>query len=396
MRGWGVGDRESGVPAADTTSFRLGSVTKQFTAVLVLRLVDQQRITLDDSIGRYVQGLPKPWGPVTIRQLMNHTSGIPDVQNDEWRRHWADNVSPRESFTRSTRADMRFPSGTRAEYSNTNYKLLGLLIEAVLRTSFESALQRDLAEPFGLKRTRYCEDAAGANGQAIGYVVTNRAAKRASYLNISQPFASGGVCSTAGDMARWNIALHTGQILSRASYQLMVTPQGAASALRYGFGLFVEPSLAGTPAFVHNGGIPGFQASNAWLPADSLSVTVLANAEPVSTLDLVMRDLAEIALGRPVPLGAPRSDVDALRRYVGEYVVQIPGRPLTIRVRLEGRTLVAQPDGQAPLPLRAVGEDAFDSPANMSVRFRFTMVNNVVVKASLEQRGRIFDMLKAR
>jgi CubicO group peptidase (beta-lactamase class C family) len=396
MRGWGVADREASIPATDTTSYRLGSVTKQFTAVLVLRLVDRQRVTLDDAIGRYVDDLPKPWEPVTIRQLMNHTSGIPDVQDDEWRRHWADNVSPRESFRRSTSADMRFSPGTRAEYSNTNYKLLGLLIEAVSQTSFESALQRDLAEPFGLQHTRYCEDAAGANGQAAGYVVTDRTVKRAPYLNISQPFAAGGVCSTARDMARWNIALHTGRILSPASYQLMVTPRGVASALRSGFGLFVEPSLAGTQAFVHSGGIPGFRASNAWLAAESLSVTVLANAQPVSTLDLVMRDLAEIALGNPVPLGAPQIDVDALRRYVGEYTVQIPGRPLAVRVRLEGNTLLAQPDGQTPLPLRAVGQDTFDSPANISVRFRFTTENNVVTKAILEQRGRTFDMLKQR
>jgi hypothetical protein len=123
---------------------------------------------------------------------------------------------------------------------------------------------------------------------------------------------------------------------------------------------------------------------------------VLANAGVVSTLDLVMRDLAEIALGRSVPLGAPQLDGAALKRYVGNYVVQIPGRMLPVRVRLENETLIAQPEGQDALPLRAVGEDTFDSPANMSVRFRFTMVNGVVAKAILEQRDRAFEMIKRR
>ncbi len=396
MRGWGLADREGVVPATDTTTYRIGSVSKQFTAVLVLRLLDQKRIALDDSIGRHVRDLPVAWRSITIRQLLNHTSGLPDVQDSEWRRQWADSVSPRESFARATNVKVSFAPGTRAEYSNTNYRLLGLLVEAITGTSYAVWLQRDLAEPFGLRQTRTCEDAAGANGQAIGYLVSNGVAKRASYMHITQSFGSGSVCSTSRDMARWNMVLHGGHLLLPDSYQSMVTPQGAAVASRYGFGMYVEPFLGGTQAFLHSGRIRGFQASNAWFPAESLSVTLLANGGVISTLDLVMRDLAEIALGRPVPLGVQQLDAAHLKRYVGNYVVQIPGRSLPLRVHLEGNTLVAQPEGQDALPLRAVGEETFDSPANMSVRFRFTVVNDVVVKATLEQRGRTFDMLKRR
>ncbi len=396
MRGWGLADREGSVSATDTTSYRIGSVSKQFTAVLVLRLVDQKRLALDDSIGRHVRDLPSAWRSITIRQLLNHTSGIPDVQDGEWRRQWPDSISPRQSIARAEKVKLQFAPGTRAEYSNTNYRLLGLLVEAITQTSYASWLQRDMAEPFGLRHTRTCEDAAGANGQAVGYLVSNGVAKRASYMHITQSFGSGSVCSTARDMVRWNTSLHAGQLLSPDLYQLMVTPQGVALASRYGFGLYVERSLAGTAAFLHGGRIPGFQASNAWFPAESLSVTVLTNGGVVSTLDLVMRDLAELALGRPVPLGAPPLDVAQLKRYVGNYVVQIPDRPLAVRVRLEGNTLIAQPEGQEALPLRAVGDNTFDSPANMSVRFSFTMVNNVVGKATLEQRGRTYEMLKGR
>ncbi|MBC8088336.1 MAG: beta-lactamase family protein [Phycisphaerae bacterium] len=354
MRGWGLADREAGVPATDTTSYRIASVSKQFTAVLVLRFVDQKRIALDDSIGQHVRDLPSAWRSIMIRQLLNHTSGIPDVQDSEWRRQWADSVSPRQSFARATKAKMRFAPGTRVEYSNTNYRLLGLLAEATTETSLASWLQRNLAEPFGLLHTRTCEDSAGANGQAIGYLVTNGVAKRASYMNITRLFGSGGVCSTSRDMARWNMALHSGQLLSPDAYQRMVTPHGVALASHYGFGMFIDPSLAGTQAFLHNGRVPGFQASNAWFPAESLSVTILANAGLVSTLDLVMRDLAEIALGRPVQLGAPQLDVAALKRYVGKYVVQFPGRSLLVHVRVKDNTLIAEPEGQVALPLRAL------------------------------------------
>ena len=305
LAGYGTADVERRVPVRPNTVFRVGSVAKQFTASLVLRLVERGVVTLDDPIGRHLAALPAAWRGVTIHQLLNHTSGIPSYTNaPSWQGQFAERLTPAQMVAITAGDTMEFAPGTRWSYNNTGYVLLGVLLERKLGRPYAELLQSELARPLALRATRYCADAdTTAAIVAHGYFRDSAGVRRAPYLHMSQPFSAGALCSTAGDLARWNAALAGGRVVRPASYAAMTGPGavGAGAPVRYGYGLIAD-TLAGRRVVTHGGTIFGFLSANAYLPDDSLSVTVLANASP-SDPGTLLRDIARVALG--VPLSAP-------------------------------------------------------------------------------------------
>lgn len=298
LRAYGIANLEWDVPATPATVYRVGSVTKQFTAALVMQLVDSGRVRLDDSIGAPLPSLPARWRPVTVRQLLNHTSGIPSYTGSPiGRRRLVEDLPP-DSIVLATAGDtLDFAPGTRWSYDNTGYLLLGMLLEKVTGKPYETLLEERLFRPAGLVETRYCHTDPVLKRRAAGYYrTTDGVFHNAPWLSMTQPFSAGAICSTARDLARWNRALHGGRVVSAAAYRAMTTPEGGAlrAPVRYGYGLIAD-TLAGTPIVTHGGAIHGFMAANAWFPAESLSVTVLANANNVVP-DALMRTLARIVL----------------------------------------------------------------------------------------------------
>jgi CubicO group peptidase (beta-lactamase class C family) len=309
MKAWGMADLENGVTATARSVYRIGSVTKQFTAAVVMQLMEQGKLKVDDSIGAYLAGLPAAWRPVTIRQLLNHTSGIPSYTSvgERWRRRWSEEMPP-ESLLAFTMSDtMWFPPGSQWRYDNTGYILLGMLIEKLSGHSWAADIEQRFARPLGLSDTRSCQAEPIIARRVRGYEEEGNGWINTAYLAMSQPFAAGAMCSTVADLVRWNRALHTGKVVSAASYLMMTTPEGAAAggALAYGFGLGRD-TIAGRPFITHGGGIHGFITGNAWVPSAELSVTVLTNSGSAPAGDL-LKQLIRAALGAPLdqrPMGA--------------------------------------------------------------------------------------------
>ena len=285
--GWGFADIGSSTRATANTSYRIGSMTKQFTAALVMRLQEKHRLVLSDSIGAYVADLPPRWRSIPILFLMNHTSGVPDyTANREWQAHGADSLSPRQTIGYVANDTLRFAPGAGWAYSNTGYLLLGLLIEARYGKPYAQIVTDEIAKPLGLAQTRFCESESRANGQAQGYV---RAGPTAPFTpaaphHMMTAFSAGGLCSTVVDFAQWAMALHLGRVVGPDSYAAMTTPQGPANLprpgpqkSRYAFGLQAE-QVAAVPALFHGGVTTGFISSTAWIPTDSVSVTILTNS----------------------------------------------------------------------------------------------------------------------
>lgn len=276
-KGYGLANVEHAVPATAQTVYRIGSISKQFTAALVMQLAEQNRLSLDDSIHRYVVGLPEAWLGVRVRHLLNHTGGIPAFE-----RRWHVDGLKEEALTPDSVVrlvddePLDFAPGTDWKYSNIGYTLLGLAIERVTGERYAEALESRILRPMGLTETRYCHLAPIIRHRASGYQQRDTGVVNADYTSMTAPYAAGSLCSTVGDLAAWNRALAGGRVVSADSWRRMTAPDSAARSNRYGYGVWVT-EVEGRRAIRHNGGIQGFRADNAYLPDDSLSVTVLTN-----------------------------------------------------------------------------------------------------------------------
>ncbi|HET7456277.1 MAG TPA: serine hydrolase domain-containing protein [Gemmatimonadaceae bacterium] len=298
-KGYGLADIENAVPVTAQSVFEIGSVTKQFTSSLVMRLVERGELSLDDSLGALLPTVPPAWRGVRLRQLLNHTSGIPSYTDigERWTSRIGEDMTPDTLIALTARDSMNFAPGSSWRYDNTGYVLVGMLLEKRYGRPYADLVAEQLATPLGLRATRYCRTDSIVAHRAHGYGRVKAGLVNAPYLSMTQPFSAGALCATASDLARWNYLLATGKVVSAASYQRMTSPEGGAltAPLHYGYGLAVD-TVDGHPRVVHGGGIFGFISANAYYPADSLSVTVLSNAAP-SNPDLLLKNVARVVLG---------------------------------------------------------------------------------------------------
>jgi D-alanyl-D-alanine carboxypeptidase len=389
MRAWGMANLELGVAATSKSVYRIGSVTKQFTAAAVMQLLEQGKLQLDDSIATWLPSLPLAWRGVTVRQLLNHTSGIPSYTDigEGWRRRWGEEMPPDSLVAMTASAPMWFAPGTKWQYDNSGYVLLGMLIEKLTGRSWGDDLEARFAIPLGLGDTRNCLNDLIIPRRVTGYSRDKSGWGNAPYLAMSQPYAAGAMCSTIGDLTKWNRALHGGKVVSPASYQMMITATGAAasSALKYGFGLGRD-SIAGRLIITHGGGIHGFITGNIWIPSAELSITVLTNSgsAPVETL---LKQLTRVALGLPLDRPPPAVSLPAAERarYTGVFALDMGGTLADFTVTIDGDHLTGQLAGQEKIPLVYFGNHTFGAAFDKSLRLVFTVVNDEASKITLLQ-----------
>jgi D-alanyl-D-alanine carboxypeptidase len=347
-RAWGVANITTGRKAEPTTTYNIGSMAKQLTAALVLKLVDRGKLSLTDSVGRYLKGIRPEWDAITIEQLLNHTSGIP--RDFATGRPETANVSTDSLLAAAARDTLVSKPGTVFAYSNTGYMLLGVLIEKMHGKPYAMVLRDEIAQPLELTSLGWCENVT-RDRAATGYIRSSdgKATLRGD-VHSSDGLGSSSICSTAGDIAKWNQALHGGRVLSAASYATMTTSRGAATG-KYGFGLVPRKAQWGSPAINHDGEDNGFSSHNGWYPAESLSVTLLYNALPrheVNMADFV----GLITLGgkpRPIPplpvieLPVAATQGEGRPKYVGAYEMGV-GRVFIVTFE-EGNLYVTPPGG---------------------------------------------------
>ena len=296
-KGYGKADLELGVPATDANVFRIASVTKQFTAAAIVRLAEQGKLALDDDITKHID-YPTHDRTITIRHLLTHTSGIKNYTDVPGFFETVSHDLPPERVLDPVRdLPLDFEPGTKWSYSNTNYHLLGMIIEKVTGVPYARHVQEELFTPLNLRRTRYDVATDIISGRARGYGVINGAPVNASYLSMTIPYAAGGLLSSAGDLARWQIALRDGKVVSKESYRQMTTPAKLSdgSSAPYGFGLFMS-DVDGHPNLMHEGGIPGFNAILVYFTNEQLTIAVISNS-PAASAGLLAAQIACEAFG---------------------------------------------------------------------------------------------------
>jgi CubicO group peptidase (beta-lactamase class C family) len=277
---FGVTDTTSAMPATSRSPMQIGSVTKQFTAAAILRLAERGALSLDDRIETFVPEFDPRGRTITLRSLLNHTSGIsrdwfpPDVP--------ADTISPvtREHVIKSlNERPFDFAPGKGWSYSNAGYMLLGYAIESITGGSFADFIHGEFAVPLGLIDTGVCgtHDLPLPEGYAL-FTPSNGPTPMAAWHR-SWLWSSGSLCSTAFDLARWSHLLANGVVLQPGSYATMKTPVPPANNAAYGFGLVVQKIL-GRPAVWHNGAIYGFWTYLVYFSGEDVAIAVNVNTFP--------------------------------------------------------------------------------------------------------------------
>lgn len=314
---------ELGVPLTTDQVFRIASVTKMYTAAMVIKFAELGRLSLEDPLAKFLPDFPGA-SHITLRELLNHTAGISDVVKDPIPGFMRRDVDTATLVAEIRRRPPDFPPGTRWSYSNGGFALLGAVIEKVTGQSWHDALQEQLLQPAGLSRTVYGDSTQLIPGRVAGYTTDNpeRRTKNASFISMSIPAAAGGLASTADDLLRWIRALAGGHIVSREDFQQMTTPvsnlPGSSTIHGYGLGMYIW-QVRGQQVVGHTGQINGFASAVAYLPKQDVTVVVLANDDNFDA-QTMMRRLAAIALGDPYtqPVATVQSD-DALHALEGDY-----------------------------------------------------------------------------
>lgn len=327
---------ELAVPLTPDHVFRIASVTKIFTAAMVLRLADRRQLALDDRLGRYLPGFPSA-DEITIRQLLNHTAGISDVVRDPQPGFSRRDVSSEVRLAEIRKRPLDFVPGTKWAYSNAGYILLGAIVERITREPWHAALEKQLLRPLGLKQTRFGTDSTLIPGRVTGYTRDRPGApvRNAGFISMTIPDSAGALVSTADELRIWIRQLMRGQVIDRETLQEMISPSPTAAAAspnyQYGYGVYVW-KVRGTTMIGHTGQINGFTAAVGYLPDRDITTVVLANDDTFDAR-VAGRRLTAIAIGEPYPdvVPAPPS-LQALRDLEGTF--QFDGvTPVTLMVR---------------------------------------------------------------
>jgi CubicO group peptidase (beta-lactamase class C family) len=307
-KGFGLADFEWQVPNTADTRFRLGSITKQFTATLVMELVEQGKLSLDTTLAAALPYYRKDTGAkITIHQLLNHTSGIPsytglpnfikDKSRDPYR--------PRDFVLKYCSGDLEFTPGERFSYNNSGYFLLGAILEHATGKSYEQLLRERIFEPLGMTSSGYDVGRTLLPKRARGYERPFAGVRNADFLDMSIPYAAGSLYSTAEDLYLWDQALYAGKVLKPASREKMFTP----GLEDYGYGWNIRkqkigPEKAERVVVGHGGGINGFNTLIMRVPDDK-HLVVLLNNTGGTNLGAMFDGIADILYGRTPPPPKP-------------------------------------------------------------------------------------------
>jgi CubicO group peptidase (beta-lactamase class C family) len=374
-QGYGMANLELNVANTPQTVFRIGSITKAFTAALILNLQEEDKLNVNDALSKYLPDFPHA-ADITLQQLLNHTAGVYDYaeSNPDLPKLAREHLTLDELIATFKDEPLTFEPGTKWSYSNSGYVLLTKVIEIVSGMPYGEYLEQALVKPLGLTATGVEDARVITPNRAAGYEQTPDGLLNARPIDPSIPSGAGALVSTAPDLYIWDRALMTGKVLSEDSRQAMfaktVNTEQPGMTSYYGDGWMMGERF-GRQVIDHGGGIFGFSAMNAFYPKDEVVVVVLSNVEDFPSAQIAI-DLAAIAFGKPYTLPtknvAVQVDSRILEQYVGSYQL---APDFSLDITLEDGHLYAQPPGEDKLEIFPKSEAGFFLPA-ADVELTFT------------------------
>jgi CubicO group peptidase (beta-lactamase class C family) len=400
-RGWGYANRATRQAPGPDTSFRAGSVTKQFTAAAILKLEQDGKLAVEDTVARHLPDFRGPARDVTIHQLLTHTAGVPSYTSDPAvLARKADQFTVDALLALFRDRPLEFSPGTSYTYSNSGYALLGAIIERASGTSYARYLEQALFRPAQMLRTEV-GDAIGVRDRAEGYQLVAGRIEPADPIDMSLPYAAGAVRSTANDLARWHRALQGDAILGSAARAKLYRVERD----HYAYGWLVQEIKTRRTVW-HNGAIDGFHAVLWRIPDADVAVIAWSNVFGTD-VDAIGRAAIEAVLGgtvEPVPQ-FPSGEIDpsVIARLVGTYELtddararlaaikaprQLVDSIVTIEITRSAGGIVMKPAGQSPVELGPQADGSFYQPDH-DIRLSFELAGGDAASGVVLAQGKL-------
>jgi CubicO group peptidase (beta-lactamase class C family) len=363
--GYGLADRDHHLPATPETEFRIGSVTKQFTAAAILHLQQEGKLRIDDSLAKYFPNYPDG-DKITLRQLLTHTSGLHNyTAHPDFVSRVVRPISPADLVAWFQDDPPDFPPGEQFEYCNTGYVLLGQIVGKVSGLPLGEYLQKQFFGPLGMHDTGTYHNASPPDHAAKGYSFAAGQLQPALDWDMSWAGGAGELYSTVGDLRLWTEALEGGRVLSADGLREMLAeftvPKKETLMLRYGMGIG-HANIEWLPAIGHTGGLHGFLSEVMWFPGDKVTVAVLENAmpappgtEPADIVPVAARAFLGPEIAAHTPKIDPTIDSKTYSDYVGQYDYKTGIQTITT----ENGHIYAQLTGQKRFEIFPLAPDTF-------------------------------------
>jgi CubicO group peptidase (beta-lactamase class C family) len=389
-RSFGMANLELNVPMKREMVFNIGSMTKQFTAVAVLQLMEQGKLSLQDEITKYLPDYPTGGQKITIENLLTHTAGVPASAPEAMTRLRGEKrlITPQEIIATFKTRPLDFAPGTKMVYSNNGYMLLGAIIEKVSGVSYPEYLEKNLFKPAGMMQTHFGDDYKIIKNRAASYVYSRVESQFLNAANdkVETAYSAGGIQSTAQDIFKWHRALLAYKLIKKESLEKARTehrlPGGKGT--NYGYGWFIG-DIHGSPIIEHGGNMGGFMCHAIYLPQEDVFVALFYNFRAPNRLpEMLAGDLAALAINKPYNIKEVTLDENLLKSYVGVYEEEGVDRLITV----EGGKLYYQRVGANKMVMRPYARDKFffDNAAIIG-EIKRDAYNNIVSLMLSSKRG---------
>ncbi|UAY55712.1 serine hydrolase domain-containing protein [Arachidicoccus terrestris] len=386
-KAFGSANLELNVPLKPDMVFNLASITKQFTAVAILQLVAQGKISLQDSLQKFIPDFPSKGHIITIENLLTHTSGIKDYMQIDYRNlnmeRW--DFSPKQLIDSFKNYALDFEPGTKFSYSNSGYYLLGYITQKASGKRYQSYIQDNLLKPLGLTRSYFDSANIIIPGRVNGYRKDGSSFRNVDYWSPTIEYAAGGLISNVEDLFRWHVGLYSYKILKKEMLKKAFTPYHLkdGTTTGYGYGWFVRTSN-GVKSIEHGGGMPGFLTNEIYYPDSDTYIAVLCNNGTVSMNDLTV-NIAQIVLDKRLQenLHVAPNELD---KYVGVYQLSID-KNRTITILKENGHLIAKVSETETIPLVFQSPTKFQFKNMLDAHCEFVTEDGKVTKFNVSQHG---------
>jgi CubicO group peptidase (beta-lactamase class C family) len=343
-KAYGLSNLDLSVPNQPSTVFRIGSVTKQFTAVAILQLVEKGMLSLNDSIQKFIPDFLYRGYTVNIEHLLTHTSGIKEYLSIDHPDPFVlrRDFKPKELIDFFKNEPLEFKPGSKWAYSNSGYFLLGYIIELVSGQAYGAYVSQHIFQPCGMTESYYGDNLSIVRNRANGYKPHENNYENAEYRSPTIAYSAGALLSTVGDLNKWHRALVTNTLISgdllRKAWQGFMLSDGQDS--NYGYGWFVNAiQVHGSPTVAHTGGIAGFTAIEMYLPKEDVFVTVLSNLDENPKVQETAMYAASLAIGKK-PGDEVVIDKSILETYKGRYRMKEKPSRIALVKEQEGMLII--------------------------------------------------------
>lgn len=389
-KAFGMANIELDVAMQPDNVFRIGSITKQFTAVAILQLMEQGKLKLDDEITKFIPDYPTNGHIITIEHLLTHTSGIKSYTNvKEFGKLSRTDMKPEEVVDLIKTQPMEFAPGTKWSYNNSGYFLLGYIIEKITGKTYKEYLEENIFKPAGMTSSLYGNDITIVKKRASGYAPGKDGVVNAEFLSMLLPYAAGSIQSTVEDLFKWNQALHSYRLVKKETLDMafreykLLNGKGTS----YGYGWMLS-GLQGSTTIEHGGGINGFLTNAIYLPHEDVFVALFSNSTDKAP-DFTSQKMAALAIGKPLIINKVILTEAELDEFIGIYTDE---EEKEVTVSRDGTDLFVMRSGGQSRKIFPAGNDKFTFEDSFTTVTFTRDASGTIVSALYDERGKTFTI----